>query len=1200
MQCPRCGADTPALAQVCGACGASIAPPPTPSPDVTAWGTAPTEFPGAAAATVARPAMTARRATVTGSFGGPLVPGQNFGPRYHIIRLLGVGGMGAVYQGWDAELGEAIAIKVIRPEIAGDPQAAEDVERRFKRELVLARQVTHKNVVRIHDLGEIDGIKYITMPYIHGHDLATILRQAGHLPVPRTLALARQILDGLVAAHDAGVVHRDLKPANIMVTADDQAFIMDFGIARSTAAAATLGLAVGTIEYMAPEQASGRAVDQRVDVYAFGLIVYDMLLGRRPGTGRDSTVSELMQRMQQAPPSLRTVDPGMPEALERIVARCLDPDADARYPTSAALAADVARLDPTGEAAAGVEARAVRRRWLGIPRVATVGIIVGVAAVGAAGGVRYWQLQRRGVAAPAGDAVSLGIVPFRNASGDTTLDALGTSLSEILRSELGESAYLRTIPSDRLRQVMRDLHLAADVELDSATLRRLGEFSNARMIVWGQYLKIGSQIQVLATLQDLRDGGGPPATLKGEAADQSALLGAVEQIAAQIRASVGRSASEVKQLEAASFKPSSKSFAALKAYSEGLDLVRRGNHQEAVKRFTAATEEDPAFALAYSKLGQEYATLGYDSEAERFSRKAVDLADRVPPYERYLIDAARARTRNDTPKAIAAYENLTKVSPSDPTVWFDLGTLHEGAGNLAPAADAFARALQLDPKSIDALLANGRILVRQQKSDAALEYLNRAQTLAITLENQPGLANVLQAMGIAYKQLNKPNDALRYYRESLDIKRRLNQKSGMAASLNEIGQIQQRLGAGAESEASFKEALQIRRDIGDTRGIGTVLINLGALYEDRGRGDEALTALKEALQIQREVGNESLRALCLNSIGHIYFTRGQFDDALTYFEQALQIRERGKVPRDLADSLHNLAETAGKMGQYDKALAQYLRAIELRRGADDARGAAIESYSMGGIFAEQGLYGAAIKARAEALAAFKTLNDRGFWMAEILSGYGTALVEAGRGADAKEPLNEGLALARQLGNRVLIAQTLTAEANRLRYSGDIDGARTQADLAVQEAERASDRHVLLVAQINQARLAAAHTATPALTARFASLGQEADAAGLKALSVECAIGRAELLVRGRQYPAARQELERIVARSENLGLRTAQAEAHHQLGRVFAAQNDAAEARRQFAEAFRLFEEMKKEAGAAIVTRADLRPAYEESDQRRR
>src|SRR5262245_31763232 len=153
----------------------------------------------------------------TGADGGPLAVGQAFGKRYHIIRALGVGGMGAVYQAWDAELGVAVAIKVIRPEIMGDPHAAAEVERRFKRELLLARQVTHTNVVRIHDLGEIDGIKYITMSYVNGVDLATKLKELGRLPVADVVALARAVVSGLIAAHGAGVVHRDLKPAHIMM-----------------------------------------------------------------------------------------------------------------------------------------------------------------------------------------------------------------------------------------------------------------------------------------------------------------------------------------------------------------------------------------------------------------------------------------------------------------------------------------------------------------------------------------------------------------------------------------------------------------------------------------------------------------------------------------------------------------------------------------------------------------------------------------------------------------------------------------------------------------------------------------------------------------------------------------------------------------------------------------------------------------------
>src|SRR5688572_11822335 len=258
---------------------------------------------------------------------GPLEVGQRFGSRYHILRQLGIGGMGAVYQAWDAEVGVAVALKVIRPEVMQDPAAAQDIERRFKQELLLARQVTHKNVVRIHDLGEIDGIKYITMPYIEGQDLASLLRSE-QLPVQKVMALARQVAAGLQAAHEAGVVHRDLKPANVMIEGD-HAIIMDFGIARSTggapppaidptlapamrktrnAAQTQAGSIVGTIAYMAPEQAKGEPVDQRADMYSLGLIVSDMLTGLRQRSSDLSAIEELQRRISTRPPALRSVD----------------------------------------------------------------------------------------------------------------------------------------------------------------------------------------------------------------------------------------------------------------------------------------------------------------------------------------------------------------------------------------------------------------------------------------------------------------------------------------------------------------------------------------------------------------------------------------------------------------------------------------------------------------------------------------------------------------------------------------------------------------------------------------------------------------------------------------------------------------------------------------------------------------------------
>src|SRR5688572_3410965 len=364
MLCPHCGAETPAHASRCTACSgvvgrrsarpvaaATMTPPPpgpepcdtpaaeaiTPSPTetfafdhslesasetVVGAQPSPQDRPSdviadSSAETMAAGAPPAGSAT-TSHKASALTPGAEFGARYRILRILGAGGMGVVYQAWDEALGVAVALKVIRPEVTADPAAARDLERRFKRELLLARQVTHKNVVRIHDLGDIDGIKYLTMPYIQGGDLATLLAKEGRLSVVRAVAIAKQVVSGLQAAHEAGVVHRDLKPANIMVDADDQAVIMDFGIARSVSGggATMAGAVVGTLEYMAPEQAMAQPIDQRADVYAFGLILYDMVLGPRQSTRAESAVAELMARVQNPLPPARGVDPSIPEPLE--------------------------------------------------------------------------------------------------------------------------------------------------------------------------------------------------------------------------------------------------------------------------------------------------------------------------------------------------------------------------------------------------------------------------------------------------------------------------------------------------------------------------------------------------------------------------------------------------------------------------------------------------------------------------------------------------------------------------------------------------------------------------------------------------------------------------------------------------------------------------------------------------------------------
>ncbi len=288
--------------------------------------------------------------------GAELPPGTKLGSRYTILKLLGRGGMGAVYQAYDDELGVAVAIKTILTGEGSDEYTRRDQVSRFKSELLLARQVTHKNVVRIHDLGEFRGLKYITMSYVAGETLTALVRRVGPLPVPQAMALARQIADGMAAAHDVGVVHRDLKPDNVMVTPDGQALIMDFGIASSSESAKGGGQVVGTISYMAPEQATGKSVDARADLYAYGLICYDMLVGFQRLKRYEKPLDELRARFAAAPAELRTLRAEVPAALESLVARATQPAPEARFADVLELRDALSNLTDDGQPQAGREA----------------------------------------------------------------------------------------------------------------------------------------------------------------------------------------------------------------------------------------------------------------------------------------------------------------------------------------------------------------------------------------------------------------------------------------------------------------------------------------------------------------------------------------------------------------------------------------------------------------------------------------------------------------------------------------------------------------------------------------------------------------------------------------------------------------------------------------------------------------------------
>ena len=1120
-----------------------------------------------------------------------LNPGAILAQRYQIIQMLGEGGMGAVYKAKDRELDRMVALKVIRPDLARNPAIVE----RFKQELRLSHQVTHKNVIRIYDLGEGDGVKFITMEFIEGLDLRSLIFEKKKLPQAEAVEIIRQVCQALEAAHSVGVIHRDLKPQNIMRDATGRILVMDFGLARTIQGdgMTQTGALVGTMEYMSPEQALGKELDQRSDLFALGLIFYELLTGKMPFHA-ESAIASLLKRTQEKAAPVSDHDDSIPASLSGIVHKCLERDPALRYQNAGEILADL-EVWQGKRAAATIKFEPSEKPWgqdLNWPLWG--GILVAVVLIVAGVLLRHKIFGPGPQAVTTGPAISLAIMPFHNASGDPALDWLGSSLSDMLSTDVGQSAQVRMVSADRLHQVLHDLQISSQSQVDVATLRRLADYTNADTVVYGQYVKAGDQIRIDTTVMDLRHDSS--STLKTDIASQKELLTGVDALAKDVRQKLAATPQILKELEAHALRPSTTSVEALRDYDNGLQLARSGNNLEAQKQLEAATVEDPNFALAFSKLGQVYSRLGYDDQAEKASRRAVELSDSLPTQEKYLIEANHARIMHDTPKAIAAYENLAKVNPGDMDVQFTLAGLYEDASNFDAAKKSLATVLSNDPNNVDALLASGRVEIENSNAQGGLDYLTRGLNLAIRIGNQQEKANIQQAMGIAYGMLNKPDEALQNYQASLAIKKEIGDKRGVGASLEQIASVQDSMGHPDAALASYKQALAIRREIGDKTGTANTLIDMGSFYHDHGKGNDALPLFKEALQIERDLGDQGNQALCLHNIGVNLVDKGEYQDGLTYLDQSYQIRQKLNVPEDTAQSLHDLAETNTKLGDYDAALSQYLKAIEIRRGMNDQRDVALESDSMALVFAAQGRYSAALNSMQDALKIFQESKERTLFTVEILAGLGGILAEAGRGNEGQKSIEDGLAVAQEIKNDSVASLALNWLGDVYFYKGDYNGAQQQYQRALQTATKAADRERILLSKVDLAKVEVKQGRSPAAIATLKKLAQDADSLGLKALSVECSVYSGEAMVQKKDAKGAQAELDRTLARAEKLGLRVLQAKTHYLIAASMLQTNNAKLATPHYREVVRILEAVSKEDGSAhLLERADLQPIYRDS-----
>jgi tetratricopeptide (TPR) repeat protein len=835
---------------------------------------------------------------------GPLSIGQPFGNRYRILRLLGAGGMGVVYQAWDEELGVAVALKVIRPEVMSDPYSARDVERRFKRELLLARQVTHRNVVRIHDLGEIDGIKYITMPFVAGENLASLLRDEGRLPLPRVLHIAREVAAGLAAAHEAGVVHRDLKPENIMITEEGHALIMDFGISRSlgggTGTGTALGAVVGTLEYMAPEQGRGEAVDHRADIYAFGLILYDTIAGRRRLEMTESAIAEMMSRFTKPPAPLRQKDPHVPEPVERIVSRCLEPDAEKRYPTTVELVADLEALDAQGN-------RVVVRR----PRSWRLAIAAAVIAMLLLSALVVWRTRPVATVAVVTQApISVLIGDFENQAGDAVFDG---ALEQALAIAMEDAPFISVFPRRDALASAAQTGSDAGGKLNRDVGLRVARREGLNYLVSGRIVKTAGGYELTVDAFDA------PAEASGATATGTPKFTITKEIPgkAKVLAGIGEAAADVLRRFGNEGPPTRPPFAdetftaasleAMNAYARGQDLSLAGKPLEALEAYTEAIRVDETFGRAYSGMAVIYGNLKRAGESEASYKAAFTHLSKMTEREQYrTLGAYYLLVARNYEKAAENFEMLVSKYPADNAGHANLAIAYLQLRKVPLAMEEGRKAIEIYPRnllqrtnySMYAMYAGDfatataeamKVLEVNPKLDFAMLTLGRAQLaagdVAAARESYARLAGVgavgasQAALGLADLEMY-----LGRYKEAIPILER-----GIAADEKAGNQydLAVKLVALAEAHAALGEtqvaAIAARRAV-RIGGHESVLFPAGRVLLEAGHyGDvpSIVKALENMLQTQTTAYARLLA-------GDLAIRRGRHSEGIQHLRDAQQ------------------------------------------------------------------------------------------------------------------------------------------------------------------------------------------------------------------------------------------------------------------------------------------------------------------------
>ncbi len=666
---------------------------------------------------------------------------------YEIIRLIGEGGMGAVYLALDSVLDRKVAIKFLSEELEGDPRFRD----RFVHEAKSAAALDHPFICQIHETGEVDGKAYIVMEYVEGVTLRKRMEDRA-VSLPEALRIALEIAEALEVAHAKGIVHRDLKPANIMLTPQGHAKVMDFGLAKRflpggadltrtlTQVGSEEGAIVGTLAYMSPEQARGETLDGRSDIFSLGIILDEMISGKHPFS-KPTPMETLTSVLRDAPPPVRVSPRSADASVSQIVLKALAKDLPGRYQKIAELAGDIRKL--SGELAT---AGGSLRRWAKVAGSLLLAVAVFVVLW------RFVLRPERGGAPVPHQTITVLVADFQNLTGDPDFDG---TLEQPMGISLEESPFISVYKHPQAHAVARQLSSSADDRLDADRALLVSRREGINAVVAASVSLSNRVYAVSARAVDPASG---KLLVRADQASKTkaGVLQATHDLAVGIGAKLSRSSPQsVAALSRETFSASS--LEAMQAYSKGQDLAQQGRDEEAILEYQAAIAADPKMGRAYSGLATAYWNTGLVRDAERYFQLAMVNIDRMTEREKYRTSGAYYLFKQDYQKAIEKYGALIDKYPADGAGLPNLAIAYFGARRMADALVSGQKALDADPKD-----TTNRYNLGWYAMGSGNFELARTSELEVIKEN-PGFAEAYLVIGLAELALGHRSEAAEEY-----------------------------------------------------------------------------------------------------------------------------------------------------------------------------------------------------------------------------------------------------------------------------------------------------------------------------------------------------------------------------------------------------------------------------------------------------